>query len=112
MLHLKIIVKDSLPNDGRIEFWVGIVKDYLEYKYKKNLNEEDAQRDCLPQNNHQMDASFPKQLNSDDCGVFTCIGLNYLLLGLTPDFTANDSPLLRAHIARALLRNNLEHGPP
>ena len=51
--------------------------------------------------------SIPAQMNSFDCGVFLCTYALYMAENTTFDFTQDDMPSIRKHMAFQLLSKNL-----
>lgn len=49
----------------------------------------------------------PRQTNSYDCGVFSCINAEFFSRDITPVFTQSDTPLLRQRILYELLTERL-----
>lgn len=79
------------------------ILNYLIEEHKDKKNEEfDFDGWCLA---NVRDC--PQQLNSYDCGVFTCVNAEYLARDVKLDFVQNDMFMLRYKLCYEILRNKL-----
>uniref|UniRef100_A0A2S2PWN3 Sentrin-specific protease 1 n=1 Tax=Sipha flava TaxID=143950 RepID=A0A2S2PWN3_9HEMI len=82
---------------------VKLVLDYLTMaSWKRTRNEFNSDEWQLF---HAEDC--PKQFNSDDCGVFTCINAEYLARGVKLNFSQSDIRKFRHRICYEILTNRL-----
>jgi sentrin-specific protease 1 len=83
-----------------------VVLDYLKMESRKNIGNEFNSDEW--QLLHAEDC--PKQLNDDDCGVFTCANAEYLARGVKLTFNQSDIPMLRHRICYEILTSRLLFG--
>ncbi|XP_060855944.1 uncharacterized protein LOC132933680 [Metopolophium dirhodum] len=110
-----------------IEIWEGKIycfDSYKEHSFMKELtlitaflnraiidyiNCSGVQR-TVPKDWKYIDGNSPKQTNTYDCGVFTCMNARYFLLNtpLSVKFTQQNMPILRQIISWELINSTLE----
>lgn len=92
---------DSLGGSNRR--CIDVIMMYLREEHKNKKDKEFNQSGWQLLNA----TDCPKQENSYDCGVFTCINAEYLARDAKLDFTQKDMPKLRHRICYEILNNRL-----
>ncbi|GMI48585.1 hypothetical protein TrCOL_g9505, partial [Triparma columacea] len=101
MIKRKITYYDSKANSdykGFLKATLRYFKD--EWKAKGKPGEFKEKEWTTIQN----PVDFPKQENGFDCGIFTCLGADYVSAGWKPDFTERDCAKMRKVITLEILQ--------
>jgi hypothetical protein len=108
-----VVYRDSMQEKKTRQKWVPIIGKYLLHVYMKYYQVAIVGDTLLGE---EVIEDFPQQVNSDDCGVFTGIGMNYEMLDKMVIFrqsvSQNEMPLLRAHIARSIITGQVNADIP
>ena len=80
------------------------IRNYLNKESKKVTKEELNQEEWFEL---WSQPEFPKQNNSDDCGVFVSATVEHILAGKPLTYTQQDIPRLRQHIAYTIIHEGI-----
>lgn len=122
LVRREVVYYDSLPGSpaaaqGKAE---SIAPTLLRWLRDEHQTKKGSAFDTCGWTVRAAPMSLPRQENGFDCGVFTCVYLDYVSAGFCPvsgspstggDFSQADMPMIRVRIGTALLQQKLPEVP-